>query len=61
MTRRLPRPTPALTPLQRALGLFAEALAQAKVDPATFRAFLGIAEARLAAEEAALLDREQRP
>lgn len=49
------------TALQRSLKHFAAALAAAKTDRATFVAFLDIAERRLAAEEAARLDREPRP
>lgn len=59
--RRLPRPNPATTPLQRALEHFGEALRIAKTDRRTFAAFVSIVIDRVAAESARLLDRERRP
>jgi len=59
--RRLPRPTPRSTPLQRALEHFGEALRVAKTDRRTFAAFLEIAIERIARESLRLLDRERRP
>jgi hypothetical protein len=61
MMRRLPRPTPRATPLQRALGHFAEALRVASTDERTKTAFVEVAIARLAAEAARNLEKERRP
>ena len=59
--RRLPRPRPAATPLQKALGHFSEALREAQADPRTFAAFVAISIDRIAAEAAKLLEQERRP
>lgn len=60
--RRLPRPVPRpATPLQRALELWAQALASASSDERTFAEFAAIVTASVARLNAQLLDREERP
>lgn len=59
--RRLPRPVIVATPIQRASAHFAAALDAAREDRRAWEAFLKLAAARIAREEAARLDREPRP
>ena len=59
--RRLPRPNPATTPIQRATWHLGEAFRAAQSDRRTFTTFLEIAIERIARESLRLLDRERRP
>lgn len=59
--RRLPRPSPSQTPIQRACTHLGEAFHAAREDDRALAAFVEITIFRIAAEAARLIDREPRP
>jgi hypothetical protein len=58
--RRLPRPTPASTPIQQACWHLGEAFRAARTDRRTFEAFVSIIIERTARESLRLLEHDRR-